>query len=118
MKVRQVAFGDTTGKPTILQENELSAGPKWSKFKMSLKPSKHSQIVITLTRGLGAKGIAAISRIMVHSKQPAEEFPGRHCENLLYHFHNPSQKRISPMTFMRVKKMCHNMQKSVKQLQC
>lgn len=94
MKLSQVAFEEGTGKPTTLQTNELPAGLKWKKATMVLKTSKYSQITINLTRGPGAKGIAAISRILFRSSLPGEVVCRRYHSNPLYGFQKRPGKTV------------------------
>ncbi|CAN7989058.1 unnamed protein product [Ixodes hexagonus] len=76
MELRQVEYNDDSGAPATLQTVQLPEGGDWQSTELKLKPSKQSQVIVTLTRGKGTNGIAAvgiISGIYVGVERPLSE---------------------------------------------
>ncbi|CAN7989057.1 unnamed protein product [Ixodes hexagonus] len=63
MELSQVAYQDDSGTATDLQAVQLGQAEVWLSTNFTLKPSNQSQLVISLQRGLGTNGTAAISVI-------------------------------------------------------
>ncbi|CAN7984783.1 unnamed protein product [Ixodes hexagonus] len=69
MELSQVAYQDDSGTTTSIERIQLDEAEDWLSTNLSLKPSKQSQLVITLQRRPGTNGIAAIS--VISSAGPA-----------------------------------------------